>query len=124
MASSRQTEIEADSVAEPSACGSTLAKALAPEEVRPGQFVTLLQEIAEVPSYFWCRDSALVAPEEMVRVRFIPSASGEPLKVMSVCLPFVLVKNPAGHERPLDLRKYRLARLSKRYAKRAWKTKS
>jgi hypothetical protein len=121
MGTSRQTEAEQPTTEQPSQHDSTLAKALAPEEVQRGDYIALLNEVAEVPSYFWCRDTALLAPDDLVRLRFIPTGSGEPLKVKSVCLPFVLVKHPCGQERPLDLRKYRVARLSKRYAVRAWK---
>jgi hypothetical protein len=121
MASSRQTSGKVTIDEESSRQDSALARALAPEEVRAGDYVTLLHEVAEVPSYFWCRDSALLAPEEIVRIRFIPQSCGTPLKVRSICLPFVLVKHPTGEQRPLDLRKHRVARLTKRYALRAWK---
>ena len=121
MELSRQTEAAAESTEQPSPKSSTLAKTLAPEEVRPGEFVTLLREYAEVPSFYWCRDNTLLAPEEPVRIRLIPTTCGEPLKVKAVCLPFVLVKHPSGAERSLDLRKCRVARLANRYASVAWK---
>ncbi|MEX0642749.1 MAG: hypothetical protein WD468_08620 [Pirellulales bacterium] len=121
MESSRQIAAAAESADEPSHKGSTLSKPLAPEEVRKDEFVTLLHETAEVPSFFWCCDNTLLTPEEPVRIRFIASTCGIPLKVKSVCLPFVLVKHPTGVQRSLDLRKCRVARLTKRYATRAWK---
>jgi hypothetical protein len=121
MQSSRTTDTEAESTDQPSDKSSTLAKALAPEEVRRGEFVTLLHEYAEVPTFFWCCDNTLLPPEEPVRIRFIPTTCGVPLKVKSVCLPFVFVKHPTGEERSLDLRKCRVARLAKRHALRAWR---
>ena len=98
-----------------------LARPLAPEEIRRGQFVTLFDEIWEVPSYFWPADTDTLAREQTVRVRTIPSTGGVPLRVKSVCLPFVLVKQPDGKQRALDVRKCRLALLGISFAKFAWK---
>jgi hypothetical protein len=100
---------------------TTLAKALAPEEIRPGDFVTPLHVVAEVPSYFWFTEGWNMPLEEPVRIRFTSPADGLPMKVKSLCLPFVLVKQASGQRVTLDLRKCQLARLDRRYAKRAWK---
>jgi hypothetical protein len=116
MASSAKTERPSTAAAE-----ATLAKVLAPEEIRLGDFVTPLFVIAELPSFWWCLDAWNRPLEEPVRIRFTPSAQGAPLKVRSVCLPFVLVKSPAGEQATLDLRNCQLARLDKMHAKRAWK---
>jgi len=102
------------------AAAATLAKALAPEEIHPGDYVTPLHMIAEVPSYWWCDDWRRPR-EEPVRMRFTTSCDGAPLRVKSVCLPFVLLKHPAGHTTTLDLRRCQLARLDCDFAKRAWK---
>jgi hypothetical protein len=56
-----------------------------------------------------------------VRIRFTAPSDGLPLKVKSVCLPFVLMKQASGERLTLDLRKWRLARLDRDYAKLAWK---
>jgi hypothetical protein len=116
MASSRPNSSDELLGRQPSKRGSTLAKALAPEEIRRGDFV---EEIVELPSCFWCADSALLPHDEPVRIRFVPSCGGIPLRVARVCLPFVLVKHPCGRICTLDIR--RVARLAKRYARRAWK---
>jgi hypothetical protein len=100
---------------------STLAKALAPEEIRRGDFVTLLSVTYEVPSYFWDADASTLPRDEPVRIRFVPECGGVPLKVQSVCLPFVLVKVPAGDRSTIDVRRCRLARLDRTYAARSWK---
>jgi hypothetical protein len=84
--------------------------------------VTLLDEIAELPSFLWCADAALLPLDAPVRIRILPSCGGVPLRVRRVCLPYVLVKHPCGQGRTLDVRKCRLARLEKRYARAAWKT--
>ena len=116
MASSRKLDGTSTTAAE-----ATLAKALAPEDIRAGDFVTPLFVIAEVPSYWWFGDEWTLPRDQPVRIRFTSACDGAPLKVQSVCLPFVLVKTPAGDRGTLDLRKCQLARLDKSHAKRAWK---
>jgi hypothetical protein len=100
---------------------STLAKPLAPEEIRAGDFVSPLHVFYDLPSFFWGCDSKLERREELVRLCYLPETGGVPLKVVSVCLPFVLVKQPNGDRQTLDVRKVRLARLNREYAKAAWK---
>jgi hypothetical protein len=98
---------------------ASLAKALAPEEIRRGDFVAPLYLVAEYPSWYW--DDAFHSRETTVRVPLMPSCEPQPLKVRRVCLPFVLVKTPEGAERTLDVRRYRLARLDRTFAGAAWK---
>jgi hypothetical protein len=117
MASSPQVQTKATHAA----AEATLAKSLAPEEIRVGDYVTPLHMVAEVPSYYWFSDCWNLPADEPVRIRFTCGSDGTPLKVKSICLPFVLVKQATGTQTTLDLRKCQLARLDRRYAKRAWK---
>jgi hypothetical protein len=103
------------------AAPATLAKPLAPEDVRSGDFVTPLHLVAEVPTYFWYDDRWTLPRDQLVRIRYTPGSDGLPLKVKSICLPFVLVKQASGEQRTLDLRTCHLARLDRRFAKAAWK---
>ena len=41
----------------------TLSKTLAPEDLRRGLYVTLLNEVHEIPSFFWCDGIVSLAPE-------------------------------------------------------------
>ena len=100
---------------------STLAKVLAPEDVRIGDYVALLHVVCELPSFWWCDGISAMRPDEPVRVPFLVENGGIPLEVRSVCLPFILVKTPIGELRNLDVRRYRLARLDRGYAMTAWK---
>ena len=100
---------------------STLAKTLAPEEVRARDFVTVFHRIAELPSFLWCADASTLSVHDLVRIQFISEGAGIPLKVKSICLPFVLVKHPRGFKRTVDLRQCRLARLDRGFATMAWK---
>ncbi|MCC6492190.1 MAG: hypothetical protein IT424_04130 [Pirellulales bacterium] len=97
----------------------SLARSLAPEEIRRGDFVALLYEVSEWPSWFWC-DDGLHGREEPVRILHLPHEEPQPLRVCESCLPLVLVKAPSGEMRTLDVRKCRLARLGRRYGRRAW----
>jgi hypothetical protein len=103
------------------AAGATLAKALAPEEIYQGDYVTPLSTTYEIPSFWWCAESWRLPLEEPVRVRYMSSCDGVPLRVQSVCLPFVLAKNPNGQSVTIDVRRCQLARLDREFAKRAWK---
>ena len=91
----------------------TTAKVLAPEDVRAGDYVALLHVVHEVPSFWWCSEIGTIRPDEPVRIPFVPNNGGVPLRVRSICLPFILVKAPSGKLRNLDVRRYRLARLDR-----------
>jgi hypothetical protein len=116
MASSRQTQSTSTSAAD-----ATLAKALAPEDIRPGDFVTPLFTITEMPSFWWSGEAWNLPHDQPVRIRLTHNCDGMPMRVKSVCLPFVLMKRPSGGQSTIDLRKCQIARLDKVYAKRAWK---
>jgi hypothetical protein len=100
---------------------SKTAKVLAPEDVRAGDFVALLHVVEEIPSYCWFGAMGTTRPDEPVRVPFVPKNGGVPLRVRSICLPFILVKAPSGKLRNLDVRLSRLARLDRTHARAAWK---
>ena len=101
--------------------GVALSKTLAPEDVRRGQYVTVLNELWEIPSFFWCDGVLSLAPEAPVRMQLLAREAGVPLKVKRICLPFVLAKHPRGAMRALDLRRCQLARLEGEYARAAWR---
>lgn len=98
-----------------------VARVLAPEELCIGDFVAMLHVTYELPSFYWCADSFRIPHDEPVRIQLIPDGGGLPLKVRSICLPFVFVKDPDGKHHTLDVRKCRLARLHRDYAKIVWK---
>lgn len=100
---------------------TALARSLAPEDVRVGDFVAPLHETVDFPSFFWCCDAELTNRIETVPIRFVAQGSGVPLKVKAVCLPFVLVKHPLYGVHALDVRCHQLAKLDRDYGKTAWK---
>jgi hypothetical protein len=108
--------------AEPKAISEThVARLLAAEDLRCGDYVSILQEIVEWPSFFWSDCGQTLPPGEPVQLACRPKDSGMPLKVKAICLPFVFVKQPCGQHRTLDVRRHRLARLTPDYAVQVWK---
>ena len=91
------------------------------EDLRRGDIVGILHEIQEYPSYLWFCNWGSTAPSEPVRVKERSADAGMPFKVKAVCLPFVLLNSALGQHRMVDVRHCQLVRLSKEYAKEAWK---
>jgi hypothetical protein len=90
-----------------------------PEDLSEGDYVTVLRQICEVPSFFWpmleTRDQP---PERPVRYEQTPCDAGIPLRIDSICLPFLFVRRPNGTYTTLDLRRMELTRLPRKYAER------
>jgi hypothetical protein len=97
---------------------TTVAASVAGEDVRCGDYVTVLNATYEVPSYMW--DQAMLPANELVRLKFIPSDAGVPLKVFAVCLPFIYGKTATDDVRTLDLRRQQIVRLDRVAAKEVW----
>jgi hypothetical protein len=105
-------------------CETYVSRSLAAEDLRCGDFVSILYEVVEFPSFWWSCDPQLMPPSEPVRLQCHSSDGGTPLKVKAICLPFVFVKKPCGQHRTLDVRQHRLVRLSPDYARPVWKAMS
>lgn len=100
---------------------SSMAAMVAPEDLRRGDFIAVLSEIIELPSYFWT-ETMPAGRSELVRIRRLPTEDRAPLKVKAICLPFVFVKLPSGQFQTIDVRLASLARLEKGYARAVWKS--
>ena len=109
---------------EATSCESFVARSLAPEDLRLGDYVTVLAEIVEWPSFYWHCDAQVWPPQEPVRLQRYSDDGGTPLKIKAICLPFVFVKKPCGGHLTLDIRQHRLVRLPLAYARPVWKTLS
>jgi hypothetical protein len=106
---------------ETTSCDTYVSKSLAAEDLRCGDFVSILHEVFEYPSFFWHCDPHVHPPGEPVRLVCRSDDGGTPLKVKAICLPFVFVKTPGGKHRTLDVRQHRLVRLTAEYAQPVWK---
>ena len=109
---------------ETSSCDTSVSRSLAAEDLKCGEFVGILYETVEYPSFWWSCDPQVLSPSEPVRMHCHTTDCGIPLKVKAICLPFVFVKKPCGEHRTLDLRQHRLVRLSREYARTVWKVMS
>jgi hypothetical protein len=100
---------------------TTVASRIAGEDIIPGDFVAVINEILEYPSFFWTCSAVSLAPDEPVRIRYMSDDAGEPYKVIGVCLPFVYVKSYRGAVVVIDTRRRQLVRLSRDCARTVWK---
>jgi hypothetical protein len=109
---SMKTSVDSDSV-------TTVAATVAGEDLRCGDFITLLNATFEIPFYMW--DQVLLPPSEIVRLKMIPGDAGVPLKVFGICLPFIYAKDSKGEIKTLDLRREQVVRLNGDCAENVWR---
>jgi hypothetical protein len=103
----------------------SLAQCVAGEDLELGEFISILTTTTEFLSHLWDRCDRTLAPEDVVRVRYIPHRAGHPLKIVAICLPFVYVQDVNKKVEVLDLRLTQVVRLNRDCAKEVWKlTKS
>jgi hypothetical protein len=102
-----------------SANNPSVARVLAPEDVRVGQFVALFTRTDE--HYDSALFSCSAAGPRKVRIHWLADEGSKPLRVEGVCIPFVLVRTPKGKAKMLDLRRDGLVRLDPRFAWRAFR---
>ena len=100
---------------------TTVAARIAGEDIAKGDYVTILSEIIELPSYLWNCSGISQPIDELVRLRYLPNAAGEPHKVVAVCLPFVYAKRPKGNLIAFDIRQQQLVRLDRDNGRSLWK---
>lgn len=109
------------SIADKAAFPTSVVARIAGEDLKPGDFVTVLTEMIELPSFLWSCDSAATPKDELVRLRYLPREAGEPFKVMVVCLPFVYTQRANGKLTTFDTRKHQLVKLDNMSGKKVWK---
>ena len=100
---------------------TTVAARIAGEDINQGDYVSVLNEIVELPSFMWSCSAASLPVEEPVRIRYMPSEAGQPFKVVAVCLPFVYAKRPKGGVITFDTRQQQLVRLDRENGRSVWK---
>src|SRR5262245_52443136 len=98
----------------------SISKPVSPEEIRAGTYIAVLHIVTELLPMF-CFDSEAFKRLEVKRLLRLPWNEGQPLEVQEVCIPFVLVKEPCGKLRTLDVRRYRFAQLSRSYGRRVFR---
>ncbi|HVP10892.1 MAG TPA: hypothetical protein VMV94_06835 [Phycisphaerae bacterium] len=94
-----------------------MARAVAPEDIQPGEYVTALHVVWECIPFPWDGSDGNSRP---ARILMLPENGSTPVQVLEVCLPLVLVKTPYGKRGLIDVRKYRLARVSEQFGRRVF----
>lgn len=95
-----------------------LARAVPPEEIRAGDYVAILHIVGEHLPCTWGEEAW--KPAAPVRMLWLPWTN-VPMRVQEVCLPFLLVRDPDRKSQTLDVRRYRLARVSDRFGRKSFK---
>ncbi len=92
---------------------NAVVRVVAPEDIVPGDYVIAMTDIFEIfrgP----CDDSGPVAVR---RVELTASDTPQIVRVVSVYLPFVTVRDALGDHSILDTRRARLARVPREHAR-------
>ncbi len=97
------------------------ARPIAPEDIRKGKYVAVLSITHELLPLL-CESAWLFERSQPCRIAFWPDEDEmEPVKVISLCLPFVLVKDARGRVRTFDVRRHRLAAVSEEFGRKCFK---
>lgn len=101
------------------------SRRLHPEDLAAGDYVAVAHVTLQFPTFLWCgADPVTLPPDKPVQITFLPHADKGPLKVTSICLPFVLCKNIEGDSKMFDLREVQFLRLDSEFGKVAQKALS
>jgi hypothetical protein len=97
----------------------TVSKTLAPEDLSIGTYVSVSRVVREFTNVL----AAMLEPSRPLTTLTWtepPERAEPPLRVVEVCLPYVLAEDPLGRPRTLDVRATRLARVSERFGEAAF----
>jgi hypothetical protein len=101
------------SAAEADPTPGRVARCLAPDDIEVGMFVTVAFERIEV----LVRPAGYLGPVEVrtitMRTLKPPLSSGTPMRVLNVCLPYVLVELCSTNAHMLDVRRHGLLEVSR-----------
>ncbi len=96
----------------------TAVQSIAADDVSVGDFVVVMNVTLQYPSFLWCHEPVAFSRPEMIPLNWMPTDGGKPLKVIAICIPFLLVKKVDGTRETLDLRQCRIARISPEFAEK------
>lgn len=97
----------------------TTTRPVAAEDLRVGDGVAVATMTAQLLA---CDDPPPGQTHHRVlKADFIPGDAGDPLRVVGVCLPFVLAVNVAKQHVTLDVRRQHLVKLDPQYTRCAFK---
>jgi hypothetical protein len=96
-----------------------MARAVAPEDLQAGDYIYVLGELLEMMPCIFDREHW--RHPETLKLMVLPYSDKEPMKVIDVCLPVLLVKDKSGKCETLDTRLFRFARLPDRFGRKVFK---
>jgi hypothetical protein len=99
-----------------------LVRRLAPEDINAGAYVAVLY-IQREHYRLWDTD-CFSREVQKLTVQWLPDTEDgecDPLQVLSVCIPFVLAKNPEGKTTMLDVRQHTLGLLDPSFGRKAFR---
>lgn len=96
---------------------NALARAIAPEDLRRGDYIAVARTIVELLPTCWepeVHGAPRTTPVALLPWRVIP------LRVEAVCLPLVLVAIPTEGRTTVDARRFQFVRLGKKFGRYAF----
>jgi len=93
---------------------------VAPEDIHAGDYLALTHRSYQLlPDSLenWGGNNTV----KTVRVDVMPCDSGEPMRVLAVCLPFITAVSPHRFVTTIDLRREHVGRLPKAYGRHVFK---
>jgi len=89
---------------------ASVCRAIHPEDLSAGDFVTVLQQVHQVGTFAWCGiDTYQFPPNEAIELTI--RGNFEALKVKDICYPFLLCTDNDGKVHVIDSRSEQLGRL-------------
>ena len=100
-----------------------VARTLPSEDISVGDDVAISEIAYQYPSFLWPdADTTMLPPHQKVRITFQPFEDYLPMKVKSICLPFVLCEMHNDKHQVLDIRQIQLVKLDPAFAKEVRKS--
>lgn len=93
----------------------TVSRRLAAEDIQIGSYIAVVQQVSELVSFLWMGDTSPEDREQPVFYRHTPINSGEPYRVLAICLPFVFTEDISGEAATVDLRQCEVTQLTAGY---------
>lgn len=93
---------------------ASACRAIHPEDLLVGDYVTVLQESHQIGTFTWCGiDPHQFPPNETIEITI--RGNFDALKVKDICFPFILCTDNQGEVHVIDTRSNQLGKLSKSF---------
>lgn len=97
----------------------TTTRTIAPDDLRRGSYIAISVRVHE---FIRGRFDEYCRPLTIERIAALPDEDDLlPMKVLSVCVPFVLVQKPDGSARAIDLRQNRVSLVDPAFGRAAFR---